>query len=196
MSPDSTLRILGNAAFSGGGVGSLTLTNGFTNEGRIELDSIGSGQSLRDAVLIVTSGTLTNAPGGVIRTLPGIGGSRRLEAQIDNQGLIDADTDTSIVNTGRTFTSSGGTLRADFDRTLTIDRGTSVLGAGTLLSGEGVVDLAGIQTLDLPSDLVLPGTGAPIVPGRHGHREWTWVTDQPPVALEAGRRHLPCRARQ
>ena len=96
MSAGSTLRILGNAAFSGGGVGSLTVTSGFTNEGLIELDSIGSGQSFRDAVLIVTSGTFTNAPGGVIRTLPGIGGSRILEAQIDNHGLLEILAATSV----------------------------------------------------------------------------------------------------
>ena len=82
MSPGSTLRILGNAAGSDGGVGSLTVTNGFANDGLIELDSIGSGQNFTYARLIVTSGTLTNGPGGVIRTLPGVGRARTLEAQI------------------------------------------------------------------------------------------------------------------
>src|SRR5262249_21342034 len=75
----STLRLLpdGTTGFS-----NLTIANGFTNNGAIELTSVSAGYSSN---LTVTNGVLTNASGGTISSLPGAGGSRTLAASLDNQ---------------------------------------------------------------------------------------------------------------
>ena len=63
----------------------LTVTNGFTNNGAIELTDVVSSYG---ATLTVTSGTLSNPLGSTITALPGAGGGRTLNAQLDNQGTL------------------------------------------------------------------------------------------------------------
>jgi hypothetical protein len=74
----STLRIEGTSNTSSG---ALTTSNGFTNDGTIELTSSGG----HAASLTVSSGTLTNT--GLIQTLGS--GTRTLTAQLDNQGELE-----------------------------------------------------------------------------------------------------------
>jgi hypothetical protein len=150
----ATVRVLGNA-FSAGGA--LTVANGFTNDGLIDLTSI-NGNS--PATLSVGDGTLTNAPDGLIRSSVGTNGTRTLNAQIDNQGTISALQGLIVGNNGHTFTCTAGILNADAGQVLAISGGTSVFGNGTMLAGSGTVDLAGAQILALASDLTLPNTGA------------------------------------
>jgi hypothetical protein len=109
-SPNVTLRIQGSSA---AGVGRLTVTNGFTNNGVIELTDIDSSWG---AELAVTNGTLTNAVGAEIRTLVGANGSGTLSLQLDNHGTVSIARPTTLsrasadhVNSG-TIQISGGSL--------------------------------------------------------------------------------------
>src|SRR4029077_13883201 len=70
----STLRVQGDNAAS---TAALTVDNGFSNNGTIILQS--SDQSFASN-LTVTSGTLTNAVGGIINVNVGTGGGRTLTA--------------------------------------------------------------------------------------------------------------------
>jgi hypothetical protein len=157
--PGGNLRVEGDNT---GGPSNLTVANGFTNDGVIELTSAVSGQA---SSLTVTNGTLTNGPGGVIAAQPGVGGARTLTAQLDNQGSLDVDqtltinrADADHVNSGLidlsganlTLTQSGtsptfintGTVNIQASRTFTATGGTVtnanapalgvIQGAGTL----------------------------------------------------------------
>lgn len=152
----STIRI---AADGSAGLSSLTVSDGFTNEGDIELTAT---VSTYTSVLTVSSGTLTNAPGATISTLPGSGGARTIEAQIDNQGTIAIEhptvwTATSVANQnngvldvnggnltinqsgGASFTSDGN-VQVAAGRILRISGGTyEETGGG--FSGSGEFDL-------------------------------------------------------
>src|SRR5262249_60474715 len=75
--PGGALRVDG---IGGTGGAHLTVANGFTNQGMIEM----TGNQNWFSQLMVMSGTLTNAVGGTIRVLPS--GGRFLGAQLDNQG--------------------------------------------------------------------------------------------------------------
>jgi hypothetical protein len=145
----STLRVLADAFFSSA---NLTVANGFTNNGLIELTSV---NGPIDATLSVTNGTLTNAAGKTIASLVGGGGQRTLNAQVTNLGTIDVDQDLSISNSSRTFTTSAGTLDVASGKVLTINSGTTVFGAGTVFVGGGTIDLAGTHTLNLGSNFTL-----------------------------------------
>ncbi len=157
---DATLRVEGLAAIAHA---TLTVANGFTNEGLIELFG---DVSFRSATLNVSAGTLVNAVGGSIDALAGGGGPRALNAQLDNQGTLTvsqvltigkasaAHTNSGTISvtggnltlnqsgTSPSFTSTGGiTLAAG--RTLTINGGTLNHDAGSI-GGEGALALSGV----------------------------------------------------
>ena len=75
--------------FGGTGSASLTIAQGFTNAGAIELTNAGT--AAYSAALTVSAGVLTNT--GSITTLGGTtpGGGRTLTAQLDNIGIERAD---------------------------------------------------------------------------------------------------------
>ena len=88
----ATLQVLGDGSISGA---QLTTALGFTNYGVIELTSVINGQP---ATLVVSSGSLVNAPGALINVLPGSGNpGRTLTAQLDNQGTLNVAT-TLLIN--------------------------------------------------------------------------------------------------
>ena len=78
----SLLRVQGVSTL--GGHATLTVPNGFTNQGTIEL----SGLDGYGGTLAVTSGTLVNAAGATIQTVVGGGGPRALAAELNNQGTV------------------------------------------------------------------------------------------------------------
>jgi len=183
--PGAILRVLGNA-FSG--AGTLTVANGFTNDGLIDLTSTGG---FAPATLSVGNGTLTNAPDGLIQASAGTGGQRTLNAQLDNQGSLEAFTDITLdkssaaqlnegtinviggnmtVNqqsTTATFTNLG-TITVESSFSFTIGNGTFTNFSGGVLTG-GTFDIAG--TLRFPNaaitsnaaTIILEGTAAQIV---------------------------------
>jgi predicted RNA-binding protein len=145
----SRILVRSVAAF---GSGTLTVSNGFANTSTIELTSIGSGST---SSLIVTNGTLLNSPSGVVLMSPGSGGSRNLDLQLDNQGLVTVNAPTTLtrvsadhINSGTidvaasnlTITQSGttptfsntGSIPLTAARTLTVSGGTLDLTGGTL----------------------------------------------------------------
>ncbi len=155
-----------STTFAGGHT--LTVTNGFTNTGTIELVSYNTGYTTTFAV---TNGTLTNAATGVIRTLAGAGGSRVLAAALLNEGSLDlgqglelsksgaahvnrgtiplSTANFTVTQTGTTpsFTNEGSiTLAAG--RTMSVSGGSLVLGGGTLVGHDGTLTLSGV-TLDM-----------------------------------------------
>src|SRR5207249_8544097 len=89
----SMLRVQAGYCFGS----SLTVANGFTNQGTIELTN--SGGCGTPATLNVTSGTLTNAASGTISALTGDERRGEINAQPDNQAKI-------LVNQGLSFDNS------------------------------------------------------------------------------------------
>src|SRR6185436_7921234 len=105
----ATLRLLGDGNYSSV---NLTVANGFTNSGLIEMTSVFNAQPV---TLNVTSGTLVNAAGATIDILQGSGnGGRTINAQLNNQGTLNVGTGAALsrgsalhVNSG-TINVSGG----------------------------------------------------------------------------------------
>ncbi len=149
----STLRISGNGS---NGTATLTVANGFTNNGTIELTNTTLSWGV---ALNVTAGTLTNAPGRSIATLAGAGGgARTLGLTLDNQGTLDIGVATTLAKPSAVHTSSGsinltggdlaitqsgttpsftttGSITVPASRTLTVTNGTFNLNAGTITGG-------------------------------------------------------------
>src|SRR5262249_58185605 len=82
----SVLRVQGALE---GGHAALTVLNGFTNNGALELTTAYAAGAYA-AALTVTNGALVNAEGASLSALPGAlgGGSRTLAAQLDNRGTL------------------------------------------------------------------------------------------------------------
>jgi fibronectin-binding autotransporter adhesin len=157
----STLRIRGQ---NNGSTAALTVANGFTNNGLIELTSADLGFS---SSLTVTSGTLTNAAGATIRPAVGAGGTRTLAAQLDNQGTLDVDQPLTLAKAGADHVNSGAIDLTVANLTVTqtgttpsfANTGTVTLAANRdfTLTG-GTVDFsAGTVSGTLTSTLVVSG---------------------------------------
>src|SRR5207253_9985794 len=106
----SILRVQGNNTCC---TGTLTIANGFTNNGSIELTSIGSSSSTFN----VTTGALVNAPGSTISSLGA--GSRTLGALLDNQGTVTLSQDMTLSKSGAAHVNSGTIDLTSGDLTLT-----------------------------------------------------------------------------
>src|SRR5262249_20406778 len=119
----SVIRVQSDDTFST--FARLTVAQGFTNQGAIELTSTGTIFG-HDSRLTVSSGTLSNAAGATISSLPGDnGGNRQLDVQLDNQGTL-AVQQTLSMNTGLPFANAGNvtiaagstlTVVGDFEQT-------------------------------------------------------------------------------
>ncbi len=144
------------------GAGLVGLSS-LTNSGEVELGSSLSSQTQR-----LQSGEFLNTAAGLLKTVAGAGGTRRLESQIYNQGLVDVQYpltiaspgadhqnsqtinlsggDLTIQQTGSTpvFINGGGTLSVPAGRQLRVSGGVfastgSLAGAGTLVLDGGSV---------------------------------------------------------
>ncbi len=159
----------------------LTVSNGFTNQGTIELTNTGSAH--RDAKFAVSNGTLVNAADGTIFASRGnfSAGTRTLDAVLDNEGLLDvqhtfsmsrADADhvnsgdIEVTNNGSfTLTQSGvdptfthtGNVQIDANRILTILGGAFFHDPGTT-SGDGTLRCEDVSIVG-----VTHGSGAAVL---------------------------------
>ncbi len=143
----------------------MTVSNGFTNNGTIELTSYNAGYTTG---LTVLNGTLVNASGGVIRSLAGSAGGRNLGAQLDNQGLLDVQHSMSLnrtssvnVNSGSIAVASGAALTLAQSGTLPsfTNLGSITLsGTGTQLTVNGGSFVNTLGTLDGSGSLAFTGT--------------------------------------
>jgi hypothetical protein len=119
----------------------LTVANGFTNLGTIELTT--SFAVAYAAELTVTNGTLVNGPSGTISALPGAaaGGARTLSVQLDNQGTLSVLTPLTLARASADHLNSGAIDVASGDLTITqtattpsfVNSGTITIGAGRTL---------------------------------------------------------------
>jgi hypothetical protein len=117
--PQATLRVLGRAA--------LTVANGFTNEGRIDLQTT----SRFITELDVGNGTLVNAPGASINLAGDSLSSMKVNADLDNQGLITAGwgvigkSSGTVINSGTISVPNGDLI---VNRSAFTNRGTITIG--------------------------------------------------------------------
>jgi Tol biopolymer transport system component len=149
---DPTLRISTNS-----GTAALTVADGLTNAGAIVLHDDASNAS---ASLTVTAGTLVNT--GLIEAAGNWGGgTRTITATVDNQGTVYTyNMPLTILNTGRTFTTTAGTLNTgSYAQVLTVAGGTVLFGSGTQLTGGGTVTLPTGTALQLATDFTF-GAGS------------------------------------
>ena len=119
-------------------VANLTVANGFTNLGAIELTVVFG--AAYNAQLTVTNGILVNASGGTISALPGAaaGGSRTLDAQLDNQGILTMLTPLAMNRVGADHVNSG-TIDVSAANLTLLQSGTtpSFTNTGTITIGAG-----------------------------------------------------------
>ncbi|MFI5311545.1 MAG: beta strand repeat-containing protein, partial [Gemmatimonadales bacterium] len=174
--PGSTLRV--GQVDGCCGLANLTVANGFTNNGAIELTVIiGITYSSQ---LTVASGTLFNSPGATITSLGGNapGGTRTLAAQLNNQGTITAGTGAPLTitaisavstNSGTIDLSAAGlTLQQGGTTPSFTNTGTITIGSGqTFFVQNGALNhnagtLGGLGTLSL--NAVTAGFVAAITP--------------------------------
>jgi hypothetical protein len=129
-SASSIIRAEGN-----GQVGNATFVsaNGFTNNGTIEMTAL---NSTFTAGITVPNGTLTNAASGTITTLAGAGGSRVLDAQLNNQGLLVTNQPLTLARASAAHTNSGTFRFVNADFTLTTTGG-SLTNTGNIEIGSG-----------------------------------------------------------
>ncbi|MCL7489109.1 MAG: DUF6531 domain-containing protein, partial [Desulfobulbaceae bacterium] len=182
------IRIHDNCAFSGtfenqaGGIvavtghyggawhSSLTIANGFSNYGEIQLTNTRSGYN---ATLAVTSGTLVNH--GIINSLNGLGGgARRLYGELDNQGTVQVDygllvskASAAHVNSGTINVANGKTLTVSGNANFTnlvdgIIQGSGILNvSNAFLTNEGIINPGyGVGTLSITGNITQRGTGS------------------------------------
>jgi hypothetical protein len=133
--PGSTLRIEGDG-LSGGAV--VTVVNGFTNSGNIELTNVSASQG---ATLTVNNGTLINAVNDTIKVLTGLGAgatARTITAQLDNRGVITIGTTLVLNKTSAAHLNSGKIDASGGDLTLSQSGTTpSFTNTGDLPIGSG-----------------------------------------------------------
>ena len=140
--PGQTASIDNSAASNGFGIGTgqtlliagpistvattLTISDGFANDGLIQMGNTPPGDNYSHQTLVVTSGAITNNAAGQITLLPRSGtnysySDRYIDADIVNAGTITSfTTDGRLGQTGKTISNSG---------TMTLD--SSIVSAGT-----------------------------------------------------------------
>jgi hypothetical protein len=103
--PDATLRVVPfDPTRSVPGV--LTFSNGFTNQGVLEIGTAANG----DADVRVQAGTLVNAPGATLSFPTQVFSTSTLEANLDNQGTVIDVGAFSFVGTGTSTVTNEGTI--------------------------------------------------------------------------------------
>jgi len=162
------------------GAATLTVANGFTNEGLIELTSLNVGYP---ATLNVTSGQLINAPGATLAARVGAGSQRTLGAAVDNQGtlLVEANLNWNKnggqhLNSG-TITLSGaninltqngttpsfsniGVIQIGDSTTFDINGGTFTNETTGRIEGAGTLDVSSSTLVFNGDGTIAPGTSA------------------------------------
>jgi hypothetical protein len=107
----------------------LTVSQGFTNHGNLDLYNVSLGSTLN-----VSNGTLVNAADGTIRSLLGLydaGNSSCLNANTDNQGTIEVNGCDLAINSGSGYASNtlvnedNASIKVDSGRKLTIGGSTT-----------------------------------------------------------------------
>ena len=186
-SSSSLIRVQGNGTY---GLGTMSVANGFTNNGTIELTDTTSSYG---ATLNLPTGTLTNSPTGTVAAVLGANGARTLTAVLDNQGTVAVTLaptrDLAINKSGAVHVNSGtidivgggiainagasfqniGAINLGAGDTLSITNGAFSYDAGTLGTGTLVltsVNPANFNKAHTLSAIVLNGTTANFAPAQ------------------------------
>ncbi len=142
----TTLRVLALEAY---GAAEVTFSQGFTNNGRIELTSF---QNLNGAATLrVLAGTLVNPVGSVIE-VAGELGARTIAASITNEGQLNLVRSLTVDNAGRTFTCLTGRITFPGSASLNLANGDSVFGDAIVVligTSSNLVNLTGVHTMTL-----------------------------------------------
>ncbi|HEY6090988.1 MAG TPA: Ig-like domain-containing protein, partial [Gemmatimonadales bacterium] len=114
----STLEVRGNNIY---GHATLVMDQSWTNNATLVLtDTV----STYGSTLTMNTATLTNAPGATITSVPGFGGSRDLNVELNNQGTINV-TQTLSINRSSATHVNGGTIALSGAKLLVIQGGTT-----------------------------------------------------------------------
>lgn len=136
------------------GSSQLEIAAGFTNLGRIELNTSGSAV---EAHLRVLSGTLVNASGAEIASLVGAGGARVLHGGIENRGLLDVQQTLFVGSNTPVLDSTLGTIRLAASQSIESSSPRIVV-TPSGLTGPGTLHLFGTTLVIASGNLVLqPG---------------------------------------
>jgi hypothetical protein len=139
--PGSTMRVQGASIH---GTAALTVTNGFTNNGLLELTSVGGGFS---SGMAITTGTLVNAAGGTMNVLAGAGGGRTFTgALIDNLGTLGvgaAWTANTALDQRNVMNVTAGTTTVNGASAFHGGSVTTLSGAGAIVKAGGCTNLGG-----------------------------------------------------
>jgi hypothetical protein len=149
-----TLQLSGISQFGTLFPASLMLTNGFTNNGLVELVAVGNNNQV---TLTVTSGTLTNAAGAVINISAGFTGPRTLSAQLDNQGTINVNYAGGLTVThpnGSPAMTNSGTINVN-DGDLTLNQS----GTTAVFTNTGTLSISNGRTLTVNNGEFDPDSG-------------------------------------
>jgi hypothetical protein len=151
----STLRLQGNSAV---GNATVTIANGFTNDGLIDMTTTGGGFT---TTLNVSAGNLTNSSTGVITTTVGNGGPRILNAQLVNQagGTVTIAQDLTMNRGSATYTNAGSINLTTGNLTLTQNAGFGLTNTGTITVGAGRTFTVSNGTFTQQSGATLNGGG-------------------------------------
>ncbi len=129
----------------GFGGATLNVPTSLTNNGTIELTGTAT-----NTVTLNVNGTLVNSSGGTLAILPGVGGLRNLNAQLDNQGTFTVAAGVTVNRAGADHVSSGNINVSGGDLSV-VHTGTTPSftnsGAVTLAAGRALVSTgAGVFT--------------------------------------------------
>ncbi len=133
----STIRARGLATT---GNGTPTITNAFTNHGALELATENAGYAVS---ITVPTGTVVNATDGTILSAAGSGGTRTLAFELNNQGVVTTNINTTLGRASAAQLNTG---------TINVNAGTLVVsqsGTAPTFTNAGVVALAGASVLNI-----------------------------------------------
>ncbi len=144
--------------------GILTVVNGLTNNGIIEMIAYLDGWSNPRTAFLRSDSLITNTANGTIRTYKGAGAARVIEAPFINNGIMDLNYGIEFNKSGKNHMNAGtiflrsGTLTINSNNTLTnnglIDCDTNAIsGSGSFIHNSGA-------TLQLGSTLGISSAGA------------------------------------
>ncbi|MBK8848307.1 MAG: hypothetical protein IPO27_17920 [Bacteroidetes bacterium] len=115
-------------------IADFNFAQGITNNGTIELGSI-TGYS---SSVSCSGGELLNNNTGIINCNVGVGGTRNIDAQLNNKGTLNVNAETTIIKTGALSQNTGGAITINGTYTLTVSNMRFDLNSGTM-SGTGFI---------------------------------------------------------
>jgi hypothetical protein len=147
--PGSVIRVL-SVGFGGA---RLTVANGFTNNGLVDITA-----NVSNGSALVVNGTLVNEAAGSI-TVTGTAGGRALNADLDNRGTMTVDVSLTLERVNATWLNGGtihlrngslttvqrtnftnsGTVRVDAGRIWAITTGSISTASGSIIEGQGTL---------------------------------------------------------